>query len=75
LVERFVYTEDVGSSSLSSPTIPTFVFNRIVGYDGEWRTLQTYTYDNVCHIMADVRPGAGTFGGDNAAGVHLAACQ
>jgi hypothetical protein len=22
LVERFVYTEDVGSSSLSSPTIP-----------------------------------------------------
>jgi hypothetical protein len=23
LVERFVYTEDVGSSSLSSPTIPT----------------------------------------------------
>jgi hypothetical protein len=23
LVERFVYTEDVGSSSLSSPTIPS----------------------------------------------------
>jgi hypothetical protein len=28
LVERFVYTEDVGSSSLSSPTIPLSAANR-----------------------------------------------
>ena len=57
LVERFVYTEDVGSSSLSRPTIPQILISKTQAASVHGR-LSQFLVDSVLHGSRRLPNGA-----------------